>query len=115
MHASAESLPGLDESDSSGLEAPSNSDEMSSESSEHELESDTESSSSSDSESSDSGEESSEDETKVSENKIRAGRRDVESRSLNHDPAIAGSVVVTTVTDVVGFLSFLGLATIFLI
>ena len=36
-------------------------------------------------------------------------------RSLNQDPAIAGSVVVTTVTDVVGFLSFLGLATIFLI
>jgi len=36
-------------------------------------------------------------------------------RSLNQDPAIAGSVVVTTVTDVIGFLSFLGLATIFLI
>jgi len=36
-------------------------------------------------------------------------------RRLNQDPAIAGSVVVTTVTDVVGFLSFLGLATIFLI
>ena len=36
-------------------------------------------------------------------------------RKLNQDPAIAGSVVVTTVTDVVGFLSFLGLATIFLI
>ena len=32
-------------------------------------------------------------------------------RSLNQDPAIAGSVVVTTVTDVVGFFSFLGLAT----
>ncbi|UTW48612.1 magnesium transporter [Bacterioplanoides sp. SCSIO 12839] len=29
------------------------------------------------------------------------------------DPALAGSVVLTTVTDVVGFLSFLGLATIF--
>ena len=29
------------------------------------------------------------------------------------DPAIAGSVIVTTITDVVGFLSFLGLATIF--
>jgi magnesium transporter len=36
-------------------------------------------------------------------------------RKLNQDPAIGGSVVVTTVTDVVGFLSFLGLATIYLI
>jgi len=36
-------------------------------------------------------------------------------RSANQDPAISGSVVVTTVTDVIGFLSFLGLATIFLI
>jgi magnesium transporter len=36
-------------------------------------------------------------------------------RRLKQDPAIAGSVVVTTVTDVIGFLSFLGLATIFLI
>jgi magnesium transporter len=36
-------------------------------------------------------------------------------RKLNQDPAISGSVVVTTVTDVIGFLSFLGLATIFLI
>ena len=36
-------------------------------------------------------------------------------RHFKQDPAIAGSVVVTTVTDVVGFLSFLGLATIFLI
>ena len=34
-------------------------------------------------------------------------------RSLNQDPAVAGSVVVTTVTDVVGFFSFLGLATIY--
>jgi magnesium transporter len=31
------------------------------------------------------------------------------------DPAIAGGVILTTVTDVVGFMSFLGLATIFLI
>ncbi len=31
------------------------------------------------------------------------------------DPALAGYVVLTTVTDVVGFLSFLGLATMFLI
>ena len=34
---------------------------------------------------------------------------------LGIDPALAGSVILTTVTDVVGFLSFLGLATIFLI
>ena len=32
-------------------------------------------------------------------------------RHLKIDPAIAGSVILTTVTDVVGFLSFLGLAT----
>jgi magnesium transporter len=31
------------------------------------------------------------------------------------DPALAGSVLLTTVTDVVGFLAFLGLATIFLV
>lgn len=31
------------------------------------------------------------------------------------DPALAGSVLLTTVTDVVGFLAFLGLATIFLL
>ncbi len=31
--------------------------------------------------------------------------------SRNIDPALAGSVVLTTITDVVGFLSFLGLAT----
>ena len=36
-------------------------------------------------------------------------------RKLNQDPAIGGSVVVTTVTDVIGFISFLGLATIYLI
>ena len=36
-------------------------------------------------------------------------------RKLKQDPAIGGSVVVTTVTDVVGFFSFLGLATIYLI
>ena len=36
-------------------------------------------------------------------------------RRLNQDPAIAGSVIVTTVTDVVGFVSFLGLSTIFLL
>ena len=31
------------------------------------------------------------------------------------DPALAGSVLLTTVTDVVGFLAFLGLATVFLL
>ena len=36
-------------------------------------------------------------------------------RKFNQDPAIAGSVVVTTVTDVIGFFSFLSLATFFLI
>ena len=32
-------------------------------------------------------------------------------RSIRIDPAIAGTVVLTTITDVVGFLSFLSLAT----
>ena len=31
------------------------------------------------------------------------------------DPAIAGSVILTTITDIVGLLAFLGLATIFLL
>jgi magnesium transporter len=34
---------------------------------------------------------------------------------LNIDPAIAGSVILTTVTDIVGLFAFLGLATIFLL
>ena len=34
-------------------------------------------------------------------------------KKLNIDPAIAGGVALTTVTDVVGFMSFLGLATLF--
>jgi magnesium transporter len=34
---------------------------------------------------------------------------------LGIDPALAGAVVLTTVTDVVGFMSFLGLATVFLL
>ncbi len=34
-------------------------------------------------------------------------------KSLGIDPAIAGTVVLTTITDVVGLLSFLGLATYF--
>ena len=36
-------------------------------------------------------------------------------KKLNIDPAIAGSVILTTVTDIVGLLVFLGLATIFLL
>lgn len=36
-------------------------------------------------------------------------------KSLNIDPALSGSVILTTITDVVGFLTFLGLATIFLL
>ncbi|KXS51775.1 MAG: metal binding protein, CBS domain [Marinobacter sp. T13-3] len=32
-------------------------------------------------------------------------------KSRNIDPALAGSVILTTVTDVVGFMAFLGLAT----
>ena len=36
-------------------------------------------------------------------------------RKFNQDPAISGSVVVTTVTDVIGFISFLGLATLYLV
>ena len=35
-------------------------------------------------------------------------------RFLNIDPALAGTVILTTITDVVGFISFLGLATLFL-
>jgi magnesium transporter len=34
---------------------------------------------------------------------------------LGIDPALAGGVILTTITDVVGFLAFLGLATIFLL
>ena len=36
-------------------------------------------------------------------------------RRLNIDPAVAGTVVVTAVTDVMGFFSFLGLATLILL
>ena len=36
-------------------------------------------------------------------------------RRLGIDPAIAGSVILTTITDIVGLLAFLGLATIFLL
>jgi magnesium transporter len=34
-------------------------------------------------------------------------------KAMNIDPAVAGAVLLTTITDVTGFLSFLGLATIF--
>jgi magnesium transporter len=34
-------------------------------------------------------------------------------RNMNIDPALAGTVILTTVTDVIGFLSFLGLAAFF--
>lgn len=36
-------------------------------------------------------------------------------RRLGADPALGGSVILTTVTDVIGFLAFLGLATLFLL
>ncbi|MBR9771211.1 magnesium transporter [Halomonas litopenaei] len=36
-------------------------------------------------------------------------------KRMNIDPALSGSVILTTVTDVIGFMSFLGLATIFLL
>ncbi|MDH5455048.1 MAG: magnesium transporter, partial [Gammaproteobacteria bacterium] len=35
-------------------------------------------------------------------------------KRLKIDPALAGGVVLTTVTDVVGYMAFLGLAAIFL-
>jgi magnesium transporter len=35
-------------------------------------------------------------------------------RAVNIDPALAGTVILTTVTDIVGFVSFLGLATVYL-
>ena len=36
-------------------------------------------------------------------------------QKLGIDPALAGGVLLTTVTDVVGFLAFLGLATLYLL
>jgi magnesium transporter len=36
-------------------------------------------------------------------------------RNRGIDPALAGSVVLTTITDVIGYMSFLGLATIFIL
>jgi len=35
-------------------------------------------------------------------------------KNFNIDPALAGNVVLTTITDVIGFFSFLGLASIFI-
>jgi len=34
---------------------------------------------------------------------------------MGTDPALSGAVILTTVTDNIGFLSFLGLATVFLL
>ena len=36
-------------------------------------------------------------------------------KRMGIDPALSGAVILTTVTDVIGFLSFLGLASLFLI
>jgi magnesium transporter len=36
-------------------------------------------------------------------------------KRIGIDPALAGSVLLTTVTDVIGFMAFLGLATWWLI
>jgi magnesium transporter len=36
-------------------------------------------------------------------------------RRFNVDPAVGGGVILTTVTDVMGFFAFLGLATVFLL
>lgn len=36
-------------------------------------------------------------------------------KRMNIDPALSASVILTTVTDIVGFLSFLGLASILLL
>jgi magnesium transporter len=36
-------------------------------------------------------------------------------RRFGVDPAVASGVILTTVTDVVGFFAFLGLATVFLV
>jgi magnesium transporter len=36
-------------------------------------------------------------------------------RRFNVDPAVGGGVILTTVTDVMGFFAFLGLATLFLL
>ena len=45
----------------------------------------------------------------------RSPRRTALLQRMGIDPALSGAVVLTTVTDVVGFMSFLGLATLFLL
>ena len=40
---------------------------------------------------------------------IKDSSNKIVSKKLNIDPALASSVFVTTITDVIGFLSFLGL------
>ena len=34
-------------------------------------------------------------------------------KKMSIDPALAGGVLLTTITDIIGFISFLGLATLF--
>ena len=36
-------------------------------------------------------------------------------KRIGIDPALSGSVLLTTVTDVVGFMAFLGFATLFIV
>ena len=36
-------------------------------------------------------------------------------KRMGIDPALSGAVILTTVTDIIGFLSFLGLASLFLL
>jgi magnesium transporter len=36
-------------------------------------------------------------------------------RQIGIDPALSGGVLLTTVTDVVGFMAFLGFATLFIV
>ena len=43
----------------------------------------------------------------------KAEKLPVSLKKLNIDPALASSVFVTTITDVIGFLSFLGLGSIY--
>ena len=43
---------------------------------------------------------------------VENGYIDPDSGKLKFDPAIGGGVIVTTVTDIVGFFTFLGVASI---
>ena len=36
-------------------------------------------------------------------------------KKMNIDPALAGGVVLTTITDVIGYMSFLGLGALYLL